>query len=106
MYEVTRYMSRDGQEFKTARDCIEHEASLNGLFNVCPKCKGKGHVLGDPITKMVYDEALTGYSGSMTPMYSSQVTGYKQIDCDVCHGHGYTKNEVKEITKQVVVGYA
>lgn len=29
----------------------------------------------------------------------------KRIECEVCDGHGYTKKEIKAVTKIEVIGY-
>ena len=105
MYEVTRYVANDGTEFKNPADCIKHEAEQHGRTYLCPKCKGKRTVNGEPQYESRYDRELTANMGSMTDLYSKQLVGYEQITCDVCDGFGYTKDEVVPITKTVVTGY-
>jgi rubrerythrin len=60
---------------------------------ICPKCKGKGTV------SIKYDAYPTGLpdSGWVSDWQ------YKDVDCDVCKGHGYTEKQMKP--KYEFVGY-
>lgn len=102
-HKIEQWAANDGQSFNTELEAKRHDFGLP-CFD-CPNCKCKGTIDGDPIIENRYDEALTGYSGSMYPMYSKQQVGYKQDTCKVCNGSGFTRKEMTPIVKQVITGY-
>lgn len=61
----------------------------------CPKCNGEG---GEQKRYNAYPSGLPD-SGWV------EEWKFKYVQCDLCEGHGYTKRELKPVTKTEVVGY-
>lgn len=41
------YISDDGQEFASKKDCKLHENIMHGNIKICEKCNGKGFVIDE-----------------------------------------------------------
>ena len=94
---VNKWQSEDGTLFDSLEDSVKHDGGY-----ICPKCKGSGHVKGDPIKDTVVDEEATGLGGQFAqPVFRRVVTGYKEAECDLCSGKGWTADEKRPITKTV-----
>lgn len=71
------YVSFDGREFKTKKDCVDWESSQN--MKKCPHCHGLGRIYMG--TEKVFVE----------PMYRDLDNGVRSVynDCKFCRGKGY-----------------
>jgi len=78
------YIAKDGKEFTTEDECINHEKILDGTRVVCPECKGKGRV--NEHSEQVFDGGLYG-----DHKYHSYWTS---DECPRCKGKGYLEKKV------------
>ena len=100
---VERWQAKDGSLHVSEYECKKHENA--GLFE-CPKCKGIGRINGKPVYESRYDEEATAWGGQFaSPVYKKVVVGYEQITCDLCNGHGWTKEEKKPVMESRVIGW-
>lgn len=76
------YVSDDGKEFETERECIDYEKRKNGERITCPDCGGRGYFDGRWIEP--YDNYDIGH-----------VDGhYETTTCKKCGGKGYLDKKV------------
>ena len=76
-----RYIAKDGKEFTSESECINHEKILNGTRVVCPECNGKGKIA----VVEEYDNYHTG-APERTTIYPT---------CTKCNGKGYLEKKTK-----------
>ena len=62
---------------------------------VCPKCGGKGSL------RVRYNAYPSGFPDSGWVVDWK----FKNVECEVCEGHGYTKKQLREVVKTEVLGY-
>ncbi len=78
------YIAKDGKEFTSEDECINHEKILDGTRVVCPECKGKGRV--NEHSEQVFDGGLYGDHQYHTYWTSDE--------CPRCKGKGYLEKKV------------
>lgn len=61
----------------------------SGYTHKCPKCNGEG------VTLEKYNAYPEGYLGS--------IFKDREVECDICGGHGWTKEEYEPIVE--IIGY-
>lgn len=75
------YVAKDGKEFTSEDECINHEKILNGTRIICPSCGGKGGWRGKWIEPYDHwDGPMGGY--------------YEHHTCEKCKGKGYLDKKV------------
>lgn len=75
------YIAKDGKEFTSESECINHEKILDGTRVVCPECKGKKGWQGKWIEPYEHwDGPMGGY--------------YEWNTCPKCKGKGYLEKKV------------
>ena len=79
-YDV--YIAKDGKEFNTREDCINHEKELDGIRKVCPTCNGAGWLQGKFVP--AYDNYDIGHVEAH----------YEWDECPTCHGKKYLEKKV------------
>ena len=75
------YVAKDGKEFTSEDECVNHEKILDGTRIICPSCGGKGGWRGKWIEP--YDH-LDGPMGGY----------YEHHTCEKCKGKGYLDKKV------------
>lgn len=77
-------------------DCHHaHKMSERGLNYECPKCGGKGYIM----------EKYNAYPMGLPDSGWVDDIQFRKIDCDICHGNGYTKKLLKPKTEISIIGY-
>ena len=78
-YDV--YVAKDGKEFTSEEECINHEKILDGTRIICPSCGGKGGWTGKWIEPYEHwDGTMGGY--------------YEHHTCTKCKGKGYLDKKI------------
>ena len=79
--EYKVYIAKDGKEFRSEDECVNHEKILDGTRIVCPSCGGK-----------------KGYYGKYIPPYKhwdGDMGGYSPwYPCEKCGGKGYLDKKI------------
>lgn len=106
MKKVNRYVSPDGIEHKSERECREYEEGRQGRHHECPACNCTGTQRGEKIMGDVLNPDYGAFGGGYGDNeYRTGVVGYEVIPCDVCEGHGWTVNRKEPITEAAVIGF-
>lgn len=79
--EYNVYVAKDGKEFISEEECVNHEKILDGTRIICPSCGGKGGCRGKWIEPYDHwDGPMGGY--------------YEHHTCEKCKGKGYLDKKV------------
>ncbi len=79
--EYNVYIAKDGKEFTSEKECINHEKILDGTRIVCPKCGGKGYI---------HEKWIEPYEHWDGPMGGY----YERDECKHCGGKGYLDKKI------------
>ena len=75
------YVAKDGKEFTSEEECINHEKILDGTRIICPSCGGKGGWDGKWIEPYDHwDGPMGGY--------------YEHHTCEKCKGKRYLDKKI------------
>ncbi len=88
MEKITMYKNSKGEIFDTKEDC----ALSDGMFK-CPKCGGVGTL----------NIRYNAYPSNLPDSGWVDDWKFKNVDCEVCLGEGYTITEKKPVTQ--ITGY-
>lgn len=90
IYELEELMNKYGKDAKL----IDISNALKGdRVYPCPKCNTKGFIT----------EEYNGYPSGLPDSDYVYIPCFKDTECDLCKGFGYTKKEMKP--KYEIVGY-
>lgn len=101
---VTKWQAEDDSLFDSESDAKKHDVGEDS--HKCPVCNGLGHLRGKEILEKVMDHESMGYGGQFAaPVYIDVVKGYEKDICKPCKGAGWTKNKLKPIIREEIIGY-
>ena len=82
--EYKVYVAKDGKEFTSEEECINHEKFIDGERITCSICGGKGRI--NERTERYFDGGMYG-----DHQYHSRV---ESDECPRCKGKGYLDKKV------------
>lgn len=82
--EYKVYVAKDGVEFTSQEECINHEKFIDGERITCSNCGGRGRI--NERTERYFDGGMYG-----DHKYHSRV---ESDTCPICNGKGYLDKKV------------